>query len=229
MPLAAAPFGVDRSRPTRTQSRPRQDVDLLGPTRCLKTMPVRDFSLLVASGSQICAFLLRLTFYYYIFISEYGLGMFTAMKHRRAKLIGLVADYVHTMDLKEDAEKLDAEKSLAGLLHDWLDIHEEKSDRCTLLFDKMKPLFQLLLPKNEDLSNPSLLSKIWSERDMFPKISQWIVGGDGWAYDIGFGGLDHIEAFEANDVNVLVVDTGRFACRGMHLTSSAESHSFIKF
>ena len=139
--------------------------------------------------------------------------MFTAMKHRRAKLIGLVEAYVHTMDLKQNGEKSDAEKALAGLLHDWLDIHEEKSDRCTLLFDKMKPLFQLMLPKNEDLANPSLLSKIWSERDMFPKISQWIVGGDGWAYDIGFGGLDHIEAFEANDVNVLVVDTGTFACR----------------
>jgi len=136
--------------------------------------------------------------------------MFTAMKHRRAKLISLVQDYVHEMDLKKDEEgKSDSEKALAGLLHDWLDIHEEKSDRCTLLFDKMKPLFQLLVQTNEDPSEPSLLSKIWSERDMFPKISQWIVGGDGWAYDIGFGGLDHIEAFESNDVNVLVVDTGK--------------------
>ena len=53
----------------------------------------------------------------------------------------------------------------------------------------------------------------------YRKNGYWIIGKQ----------IDHIEAFEANDVNVLVVDTGRFACRGMHLTSSAESHSFIKF
>ena len=45
-------------------------------------------------------------------------------------------------------------------------------------------------------------------------IHQWIVGGDGWAYDIGFGGLDHVEAFEANDVNVLVVDTEMYSNTG---------------
>jgi pyruvate/2-oxoacid:ferredoxin oxidoreductase beta subunit len=49
---------------------------------------------------------------------------------------------------------------------------------------------------------------------MFPKLSQWITGGDGWAYDIGFGGLDHVEAFEANDVNVLVVDTEMYSNTG---------------
>jgi hypothetical protein len=83
----------------------------------------------------------------------------------------------------------------------------------------MKPYFKALLPEESDSreskdfemmcsqDKDALLYKIWSDRDMFPKISQWITGGDGWAYDIGFGGLDHIEAFEANDVNVLVVDT----------------------
>ena len=135
--------------------------------------------------------------------------MFTAMKHRREKLITIVQNYVHQMDLKKDEDKSDSEKVLVSLLQDWLDVRDEKSDKCTLLFDRMKPLFQLLLPKDEDPAEPSMLSQIWSERDMFPKISQWIVGGDGWAYDIGFGGLDHVEAFEANDLSVLVVDTGK--------------------
>jgi len=145
-----------------------------------------------------------------IVLSEYGLGMFTAMKHRREKLITIVQNYVHQMDLKKDEDKSDSEKVLVSLLQDWLDVRDEKSDKCTLLFDRMKPLFQLLLPKDEDPAEPSMLSQIWSERDMFPKISQWIVGGDGWAYDIGFGGLDHVEAFEANDLSVLVVDTGKY-------------------
>ena len=37
-----------------------------------------------------------------------------------------------------------------------------------------------------------LLGELWGERDLFIKPSIWIVGGDGWAYDIGFGGLDHV-------------------------------------
>ena len=63
----------------------------------------------------------------------------------------------------------------------------------------MKPLFKEIQPEIESYSDHSsssdafsLLGQIWSDRDMFPMISQWIVGGDGWAYDIGFGGLDHV-------------------------------------
>lgn len=106
--------------------------------------------------------------------------MFSATKHRREKLIGYVQDYVHQMDLLEDDKKTDDGKALASLLHDWLEIRDEKSDRCTKLYDRIKPFLQKLRPdKEEDLSNPSLLSKIWTERDQFPKISQWICGGDG--------------------------------------------------
>jgi pyruvate-ferredoxin/flavodoxin oxidoreductase len=127
--------------------------------------------------------------------AEYGLGMFTAMKHRRARLITMVQDYVHHADLEEETKELAKdEKELVTHLTDWLEIRDEKSDKCTLLYDKMKPLFLKLVPeiRESGLTAP-LLHKIWSERDMFPKLSQWIVGGDGWAYDIGFGGLDHVE------------------------------------
>jgi pyruvate/2-oxoacid:ferredoxin oxidoreductase beta subunit len=120
---------------------------------------------------------------------EYGLGMFVAMKHRREKLIGLVQSYVHEMDLKESNGKSEDEKGLVSLLLDWLEVREEKSDKCTLLFDRMKPLFHKLVPAREDLGKRSFISQIWTERDMFPKLSQWIVGGDGWAFDIGFGEL----------------------------------------
>jgi pyruvate-ferredoxin/flavodoxin oxidoreductase len=153
--------------------------------------------------------------------AEFGLGMFTAMEHRRARLISAVEDYVHKMDLMMIMSCSDEEKALASLLKDWLEIKDEKSDNPTLVYDKMKPYFTALHPESlvsgdghENRSDfllsqdkDALLYKIWCDRDMFPKISQWITGGDGWAYDIGFGGLDHIQAFEANDVNVLVVDT----------------------
>lgn len=112
-------------------------------------------------------------------MAEFGLGMFKATKHRRSRLIAAVEDYIHEVDLKEEAEKSADEKALVSLLHDWREICEEKSDRPTLLFDKMKPLLQALLPKGEDPANKSLLSRIWDDRDQFPKISQWICGGDG--------------------------------------------------
>ena len=51
-----------------------------------------------------------------------------------------------------------------------------------------------------------MLNKIYNNRDFFVKRSQWILGGDGWAYDIGYGGLDHVLA-SGEDINVFVFDT----------------------
>lgn len=154
--------------------------------------------------------------------------MFSAMKHRRERLVSNVQDYVHEFELRDESLKGDDEKELVSLLLDWLEHRDEKSEKCTQVFDKMKPLFQKLVPTNGNAS-PNLLSKIWSERDMFPKLSQWIVGGDGWAYDIGFGGLDHVEAFEANDVNVLVVDTEMYSNTGGQQSKATPAGASVKF
>jgi pyruvate-ferredoxin/flavodoxin oxidoreductase len=112
--------------------------------------------------------------------AEYGLGMFMAMKHRRERLISHVQDYVHKHEVLGDKQSAE-EKELVSFMVDWLEIRDDKSDKCTLLYDKMAPLFEALLPKTKgSVVSTSLLEKIWSDRDMFPKISQWIVGGDGW-------------------------------------------------
>lgn len=170
--------------------------------------------------------------------AEYGLGMFTATQQRRDKLVTMVLDYVHHFDIIAEEEKVsNEEQQLVSLLKDWLEIRNEKSNRCTLLFDKMKPLFLALLPGAGDFDSEitkngnqySLLSQIWSERDMFPKLSHWIVGGDGWAYDIGFGGLDHVEAFETNDVNVLVVDTEMYSNTGGQQSKATPAGASVKF
>lgn len=153
--------------------------------------------------------------------------MFSATQHRRNRLIGYVEDYIHINEIEDVSMLSHDENELLSLLKDWYEIRNEKSDRCTLLFDKMTPHFKELLEKNGDKS--SLLHRIWSERDMFPKISQWITGGDGWAYDIGFGGLDHIEAFEANDVNVLVVDTEMYSNTGGQQSKATPAGASVKF
>jgi pyruvate-ferredoxin/flavodoxin oxidoreductase len=58
-----------------------------------------------------------------------------------------------------------------------------------------------------------LLSEIYDRRDFFVRKAQWIVGGDGWAYDIGYGGLDHVAASGEN-VNILVLDTEVYSNTG---------------
>lgn len=124
------------------------------------------------------------------------MGMFSSMKHRRERLTVNVRDLVREVGLYSSSGEI---SELVTLLDEWLEVRNEKSDRCTLLFDRMKPLFQSLLSSgNKTCQNRTLLARIWADRDMFPKLSHWIVGGDGWAYDIGYGGLDHVEAFQSN-------------------------------
>ena len=97
--------------------------------------------------------------------------MFSATQHRRERLITSVQEYVHNLDIADSIS--DHQKDLLSLLKDWLEIRNEKSDRCTLLFDKMVPHFEAVLALDSETN--SLLKRIWSERDMFPKLSQWIV------------------------------------------------------
>eukprot|EP00970_Alexandrium_tamarense_P000021 scaffold6_cov190-Alexandrium_tamarense.AAC.17 len=160
--------------------------------------------------------------------AEYGFGMFSAMKHRRERLIQLVQEYVHDKEIFHNSQEAQEETELLALLCEWLECRDEKSDKCTYLFDKMQPLFEVLL-SNKSNGRQSKLEMIYSDRDMFPKLSQWIVGGDGWAYDIGYGGLDHVEAFEANDVNVLVVDTEMYSNTGGQASKSTPAGAAVKF
>lgn len=72
------------------------------------------------------------------------------------------------------------------------------------------------------------LSEIQKRVDFLVKRSQWIVGGDGWAYDIGYGGLDHVLASGA-DVNVLVFDTEIYSNTGGQASKSTPAAAVAKF
>lgn len=60
------------------------------------------------------------------------------------------------------------------------------------------------------------------------KKSQWIIGGDGWAYDIGFGGLDHVIA-SGDDVNILVLDTEVYSNTGGQASKASPTAAVAKF
>jgi pyruvate-ferredoxin/flavodoxin oxidoreductase len=72
------------------------------------------------------------------------------------------------------------------------------------------------------------LANLLSMADILVKKSVWIVGGDGWAYDIGFGGLDHVLASGRN-VNVLVLDTEVYSNTGGQMSKSTPRGAVAKF
>ena len=76
--------------------------------------------------------------------------------------------------------------------------------------------------------NDELLNEIYDQQDFFVKRSQWIFGGDGWAYDIGYGGLDHVLA-AGEDVNVLVFDTEVYSNTGGQSSKSTPTAALAQF
>jgi len=73
-----------------------------------------------------------------------------------------------------------------------------------------------------------LLKRIYENRDYFVKRSHWIFGGDGWAYDIGFGGLDHVLA-SGEDINILVFDTEVYSNTGGQSSKATPAAAIAKF
>jgi pyruvate-ferredoxin/flavodoxin oxidoreductase len=82
----------------------------------------------------------------------------------------------------------------------------------------------LLKEKKSDV----LLNKIYDNKDYFIKRSHWIFGGDGWAYDIGYGGLDHVLASGEN-VNVLVFDTEVYSNTGGQSSKATPTAAIAEF
>ncbi|MDZ5017059.1 pyruvate:ferredoxin (flavodoxin) oxidoreductase, partial [Clostridium perfringens] len=70
--------------------------------------------------------------------------------------------------------------------------------------------------------------EILNDKEFLVKRSQWIFGGDGWAYDIGYGGLDHVLA-SGEDVNVLVFDTEIYSNTGGQSSKSTPTAAIAKF
>ena len=81
---------------------------------------------------------------------------------------------------------------------------------------------------NAKVSSHPEYKEILALKDHFIKKSQWIFGGDGWAYDIGYGGVDHVLA-QGEDVNILVLDTEVYSNTGGQASKSTPTGSIAKF
>jgi len=141
--------------------------------------------------------------------AEYGFGMMLATTQRREKLADLI-----TQALEKTSD------DLSTAFTEWLD-NVYDAEKSKIAGDTIK----ILLEKNH--SDP-LLNEIWESRDMLTKKSIWCVGGDGWAYDIGYGGLDHVMAMN-EDVNILVFDTELYSNTGGQSSKATPIGSIAKF
>ncbi|KAJ6244928.1 pyruvate-flavodoxin oxidoreductase-related [Anaeramoeba flamelloides] len=155
--------------------------------------------------------------------AEFGLGMVKSMKHQRSKLKLIVNDV-----LKNENEH---KKEFIDLLKEWL---EQYSDlhKSFKVSKKIKKYYkEHFVDLNGDFINNSLdcnVKQIWDRKDMLAQKSQWIIGGDGWAYDIGYGGLDHILASEEN-LNILVLDTEVYSNTGGQASKSTPRSGVAQF
>ncbi|WP_285023055.1 pyruvate:ferredoxin (flavodoxin) oxidoreductase [Lactococcus garvieae] len=142
--------------------------------------------------------------------AEYGYGMWFASQTRRQKLAAQVRVALPEMS-----------DTLAQLAEDWVE-HLEDSEGTRARAEKFKALLK------EEKDNSALLQEIYKEKDQFVKPTQWIFGGDGWAYDIGFGGLDHVIASGA-DVNILVMDNEVYANTGGQVSKGTPASAIAQF
>ena len=129
--------------------------------------------------------------------AEFGLGMLLSTKQQRKKVYGWAK------------ELLELEPALEETIKPWLeafdDVHTslECSDR----------LVEVLQQTELDEYSNELKERLLENKDQLAKKTVWLYGGDGWAYDIGFGGLDHIVAL-GEDINIFIVDTEVYSNTG---------------
>ena len=166
--------------------------------------------------------------------AEFGFGMNLATKQRREKLADIVKALIAVdwcdADIKaagaEWLEKMnDAEGSrLAG--EKLLKACEEGID-VDLTGTEYEAAW-LANGKKCPCDACTLAREVIANKDLLTKQSVWIFGGDGWAYDIGYGGLDHVLA-QDEDVNVLVVDTEVYSNTGGQASKATPTGPVAKF
>ena len=148
--------------------------------------------------------------------AEFGYGMMLAVKQIRNKIAENMQTLL-TMDICESAKEA---------FNAWLEAREDGEASKAASEKVLEVLAGTCSCADEEVK--SLLSEIESRKDYLVKRSQWILGGDGWAYDIGYGGLDHVLA-SGEDVNVLVFDTEIYSNTGGQASKSTPVAAMAKF
>ena len=146
--------------------------------------------------------------------AEFGLGMATAVRHMRE---GIKA--------KLETLKPMACEELAAAIDNWIAnmaLGEESKAASAELVAKLEGF----VTENEEAK--AIVDYVLENKDQLVKKSQWIFGGDGWAYDIGYGGVDHVLASN-EDVNIFVFDTEVYSNTGGQASKSTPAGAVAQF
>ena len=142
--------------------------------------------------------------------AEYGYGMYLAQDHMRKAAIAKVEELAKIT--KSDEKRAACEKYLAT-------VNDGAANKAAT---------EELIKALESTPDCPYCQEILQYKDFLNKKSVWIFGGDGWAYDIGFGGLDHVIA-SGEDVNILVFDTEVYSNTGGQSSKSTPTGAVAQF
>ena len=143
--------------------------------------------------------------------AEFGLGMATATRKMRDRVERIMKEAIANCEC--------CTKQLKDLFQEWIDNREDGVKTAELAPQILKAC---------EKCGCDYCQQIIDLKDHLVKKSQWIFGGDGWAYDIGFGGLDHVLA-SGEDVNVLVLDTEVYSNTGGQSSKATPAGAVAKF
>jgi pyruvate-ferredoxin/flavodoxin oxidoreductase len=143
--------------------------------------------------------------------AEFGLGMHVAVEQIREKLTDLMNESMNTVS-----------PELAAAFAEWI-AARDNAQGSKIASNKIVEIIK----NGKDASIPAV-AEILEKKDFLIKKSQWIFGGDGWAYDIGFGGLDHVIA-SGDNVNILVMDTEVYSNTGGQSSKATPTAAVAKF
>jgi pyruvate-ferredoxin/flavodoxin oxidoreductase len=147
--------------------------------------------------------------------AEFGYGMFLGMEQLRDKV----------KDLCNEVIGLDIPAEIKVATQAWVDgmPNASASKKASV---ELLALVQSYTGNNEKAKE--IFAELIEKKAFMVKKSQWIIGGDGWAYDIGYGGLDHVLA-SGQDVNVLVLDTEIYSNTGGQSSKSTPTGALALF
>lgn len=153
--------------------------------------------------------------------AEYGYGMYLGVQQIRD-------------GLRQNMEELiqaGIDQPFQEAFEQWIQVYED-GEESVKAAAKIRELLDDPLPEQSQISRSpekmQRLKEIQNRQDYLVKRSVWMIGGDGWAYDIGYGGLDHVLA-SGEDVNVLVFDTEIYSNTGGQASKSTPAAAVAKF
>ena len=146
--------------------------------------------------------------------AEYGMGIWLSVEQQREKLA------MHVQCLAETT----GDETVKTAAEEWLS-NMKDAEKSKISGEKLKAALAGYTPASEEQET---VGEIKANYDHLTKKSVWFFGGDGWAYDIGYGGLDHVLASGA-DVNVMVFDTEIYSNTGGQASKATPTGAVAQF